>query len=46
LETPHEMQFNFTPFSRNLCFVNASTKPDSGLSHLRRACLGIYIVNL
>jgi hypothetical protein len=40
------MQFNFTPFSKILCFVDASTKSDNGLSHLRRAGLGIYIVNL
>jgi hypothetical protein len=40
------MQINFTHFSRTLCFVDASTQPDNGLSHLRRASLGIYIVNL
>jgi hypothetical protein len=32
--------------SRPLCFVDASTHPDNGLSHLRGAGLGIYIVNL
>jgi hypothetical protein len=34
------------PFPRSLCFVDASTPPDTGLSHMRRAGLGIYIVNL
>jgi hypothetical protein len=32
--------------SRTLCFVDASTLPDNGLSHQRRAGLGIYVVNL
>jgi hypothetical protein len=31
---------------RPLCFVDASTQPDNGLSHMRRVGLGIYIVNL
>jgi hypothetical protein len=32
--------------SRILCYVNASTHPDNDLSHLRRAGLGVSVVNL
>jgi hypothetical protein len=32
--------------SRPLCFVDASTNPDNGFSHLRGVGLRVYVVNL
>jgi ribonuclease HI len=46
LEDPFIAPHMLPPSPRPLCFVDASTQPDNGLSHMRRAGLGIYIFNL
>jgi hypothetical protein len=46
MEDPLMAQHMLPLSSRTLCFVDASTHPDNGLSHFRGVGLGVYIVNL